>query len=259
MGAIATRHEVKAVAVHRIECRMDGFATDHRNRRRRQSRIHVSVIRRRFPEVSPGQLAAVAVAEAVDHRRVGLQQHAHRHAPHKHAGNLPALLRYAGFLFHQRSHDQRLVGFGVRCICSALFPLLGEHFIEAVVSGFQHLDIGHAPHVTIGVREEAPFRKNPGVAELVHDLAIAQTVEAMFELLFPGQRCADLTETPAFDQGQAVLNHFPAFPQVDQAFDGHAGLNAVFTAVQGLSGEVEAPIHPQPECVLDDATGFESV
>ena len=73
------------------------------------------------------------------------------------------------------------------------------------------------------------------MAELLHHLAVAQTVEGLLELFFLGQSCADLTEIPAFDQGQAVLNHFPAFPQVDQAFDGHARLHAVFAAVQAVA------------------------
>ncbi|MOA49039.1 hypothetical protein D3C78_1718690 [compost metagenome] len=63
-------------------------------------------------------------------------------------------------------------------------------------------------------------------------------------------------EIPAFDQGQAVLHHFPALPQIDQAFDGHTRRHAVLAAVQRLFRQVEAPIDAQPEGVLDDAIGF---
>ncbi|MNL39094.1 hypothetical protein D3C87_1613500 [compost metagenome] len=95
--------------------------------------------------------------------------------------------------------------------------------------------------------------------QFLHDLAIAQTLEGLFEFFFFGQGRADLVEIPAFDQGKAVLNDFPALPQVDQPFDCHAGLHAVFALVQGLPGEIEAPVNAQPESILDHAIGFEPI
>ncbi|MNF89586.1 hypothetical protein D3C84_721160 [compost metagenome] len=243
MTAITASDEIQAAAIHRIQRRVDRFAADHGNRGRRQAGDHVGVVRRRFLEMSARELAAVTVAQPVDYGRIGLQHHADGHAPHEHAGNLPALLRHARFLLDQRGHDQGLIRPAVRQIGCALIPFLGQDFVETVIGGLQQLDVGHATYETVGVGEEPPFRENPGMAELVHDLAVAQAVKGVLDFFFFGQRHTDLMEIPAFDQGEAVLDHFPALPQVDQAFDSHAGRHAVFAAVQRLLGQVEAPVN----------------
>ncbi|MNE99350.1 hypothetical protein D3C80_1980130 [compost metagenome] len=72
------------------------------------------------------------------------------------------------------------------------------------------------------------------MTDLVHNLTVAQTVQGLLKFFFLGQGRTDLVEIPAFDQGQAVLHHFPALPQIDQAFDGHARRHAVLAAVQRL-------------------------
>ena len=258
MAAVAASDKVEAGAFHRIECRVDGFAADHGNRCRRQAGNHIGVVGGRFLEMGASQLAVVTVTQAIDHRWVRLQQHADLHPTHEHAGNLPALLWHAGFLLHQRGHDQGLIGTGVRQVGGTLTPLLGQYVVEALVSGFEQFGVGHATHEAISVGKESSLGKNPAMAELVHDLAVAQAFQGLLELFFLGQGRTDLMEIPAFDQGQAVLHHFPALPQIDQTFDGHAGRHAVLAAVQRLLGQIEAPVDAQPERVLDDAVGFHS-
>ncbi len=80
------------------------------------------------------------------------------------------------------------------------------------------------------------------MAELVHDLAIAQARQGLHDLFVLGQSRPYLPKVPAFDQRQAVLHHFAALPQADQALRGQARSHAVFAAVQRLTIEVEAPV-----------------
>lgn len=89
MAAIATRNEVQAGAIHRVQRRMNCFAPDHRNRCRRQAGNYVGVVRRRLFQMRPSQLAGVAIAQTIDDGRVGLQLHAQRHSTYEDAGNLP--------------------------------------------------------------------------------------------------------------------------------------------------------------------------
>ncbi len=188
MAAIAPGDEIQAAAGHRVQGGMDRLAADHGDRRRRQAGNHVGVIGVGFLEVRAGQLAGVALAQAVDHRRVGLQQHADFQAAHEHPGDLAALLRHTGFLFYQGGHDQRLVRVGIRCIGGALAPFLGQYIIQAVVGFFQEFDIGHAAHEAVGVRKESPFGKHARVAELVHHFVVAKPRQGLHDLFVFGQR-----------------------------------------------------------------------
>ena len=92
-----------------------------------------------------------------------------------------------------------------------------------------------------------------------HQLFVAQTCEGLLKLGLLRQGGTHLTEIPAFDQGQAVLNHFATLPQGQQRLSVHAGRHAVFATVQRLPGKIEAPIQPQPESILDHAVGFQTI
>ncbi|MNO04495.1 hypothetical protein D3C81_2255420 [compost metagenome] len=61
------------------------------------------------------------------------------------------------------------------------------------------------------------------MAELLHQFAVAQAIEGLFQLVGFRQRRSNLAEVPALHQGQAVLNHFAALPKADQALRSHTG------------------------------------
>ncbi|MNF94514.1 hypothetical protein D3C84_772260 [compost metagenome] len=73
MTTIATGDEVQTAARRRVQGRVNGFTSDHGDRRRWQASIGISVVRRRFAQVGAGDLAVVTLSHAVDHGRVGLQ------------------------------------------------------------------------------------------------------------------------------------------------------------------------------------------
>ncbi|MNZ75015.1 hypothetical protein D3C78_934840 [compost metagenome] len=54
-------------------------------------------------------------------------------------------------------------------------------------------------------------------------------------------------EGPAFHQREAVLHHIALAPEVDEVPPVHPRTQTIFAAVQGLSGEIEAPVQAQPE------------
>ena len=74
-----------------------------------------------------------------------------------------------------------------------------------------------------------------------------------------GQRAAHLTEIPALNQGQAVLDHFTALPQTNQVLGGHAGRHAVLTAVQRLTFKVKAPVKTQPEGIVQGVVRLKTI
>ncbi|MNN13834.1 hypothetical protein D3C81_1268800 [compost metagenome] len=188
-----------------------------------------------------------------------MQQHADAHAPHEHPGDLPALLRHAGFLLDQRRHDQRLVRIAIRHVAGALRPFLGQHFFQARVGLLEELDVAHAAHEAVGIGEEAPFREHSRMAELVHDLGVAEAVDGFLDLLVPGQRRTYLAEIPALDQGQGVLHYITTAPDLEQVAHGHARSHAVFAGMQGYASHVEAPVQAQPEGVFQHTVALHTV
>ena len=67
----------------------------------------------------------------------------------------------------------------------------------------------------------------------------------------PSERFAHLAETPALDQGQAVLHHLAFTPEFQQVGALHPRQEAVFAAVQGLARQVETPVEAQPERAME--------
>ncbi|MNZ77325.1 hypothetical protein D3C78_958600 [compost metagenome] len=206
-----------------------------------------------------GQVAGIALAQPVDHRRIGLQQHAQAQTADEQAGDRFALFGNAGFLLHQRGHDQRLIGLAIGQSLGTLAPLFIQHAGQALVGLAQQVDVAHAAHVAIGVGEEASFRMLAFETEALHHGRIVQAGQGLLQALLTDQRGAQLLEAPAFDQGQAVLHHLAAPPQIKQVAPGLARGQAIFAAVQGLAVEIEAPVQAQPEGAIQHALVFEPV
>ena len=165
----------------------------------------------------------------------------------------------AGFLLHQRSHDQRLVGIAVRQVGGALGPFLGQHFFQTHVGLLQQFDVAHAAHEAVGIGEEPALREHTGMAEFVHDLGVRQAIQGVLELFMLGHGRAQLAEGPALDQGQVVLNYVAPAPGVEQLLDGHARGEAIFAGVQRGTGHVEAPVQAQPDGVVEQPFGLHAV
>ncbi|MNC19322.1 hypothetical protein D3C75_672520 [compost metagenome] len=196
------------------------------------------------------QVAGVALAQTIDHRRIGLQQHAQAQTADEHPGDFLALVGRAGFLLHQRGHDQRLVGLAIRQSLGALLPFLVEHAAQLFMGLTQQVDIAHAAHVAIGIGEEAPFWMLTAETETLHHCRIVQIGQGLLQALLGRQRAAQLAEGPALDQGQAVLHHLTALPLGQQITGGLPGCQAVFATVQTLAVEIEAPVQTQPQRAL---------
>ncbi|MNZ82989.1 hypothetical protein D3C78_1017050 [compost metagenome] len=197
-----------------------------------------------------GQVAGVALAQTIDHRRIGLQQHALAQTADEHAGDLLALVSRTGFLFHQRGHDQRLVGLAIRQPLGALLPLLVKHAGQLFMGLTQQIDIAHAAHVAIGIGEETSFRMLTVETETLHHCRIVQVGEGLPQTLLGGQCGAQLAEGPALDQRQAVLHHVTALPLGQQITGGLSRRQAVLATVQALAVEIEAPVQAQPQRAL---------
>ncbi|MCY1240144.1 hypothetical protein D9M72_529780 [compost metagenome] len=54
-------------------------------------------------------------------------------------------------------------------------------------------------------------------------------------------------EGPAFHQREAVLHHVALAPEREEVLPAHSRAQTIFATVQGLSGEIEAPVQAQPE------------
>src|SRR5690606_6668865 len=68
MAAVATGDEVQALARYRVERGVDCLATDQGDRGRWHAVDDVGVVGRRLEQMSAGQVAVVALAEAEYHR-----------------------------------------------------------------------------------------------------------------------------------------------------------------------------------------------
>ena len=116
VAAAAVGDEVQIVDVGRVEHRLERGAPGIADRTRRQTRRSDRCCRRcraaSRARVSSRSSGAVAIGQAVDHRRIGLQAHAVAQPVEEHRGDRAALLRHAGLLVDDRGEDQRLLPVG---------------------------------------------------------------------------------------------------------------------------------------------------
>ena len=203
-------------------------------------------------QITLAQIAVKLFAHSVNHRGVGLQQHADAHAVGEHASDLGTVLRAAGFLFHDAGQDQCLVGGFQRRIGLALGPSGLEPAVHGVQRAAQHGHVAAALGIGIGVREEAPLGVHAGAVQRGHQLFVGHGGRVLAQRIRLGERRAHLLEGPALHHGHGAQGRFAACQFLQQLVRCCADWDFVITGLDlaVLSRHAE-PVIQQPRIRLD--------
>ena len=127
VSARAIGDEIEILGRERMQHRLNGGQAGVANRARRQALVQITVVGTLDLEIGRGDgppERTRPVSYGIDHRRVGLQWHAAAQAVGENAGDMCALHRRGGLLFHDRGQSQRLVDRVVRQVGGTLRPEL---------------------------------------------------------------------------------------------------------------------------------------
>ena len=182
--------------------------------------------------------AVVSRAEAVDHRRVGLQPHAFAQAVDEHAGDLRPLALERRLLLDHGGEGQRLVRRVVRQPWAALRPGVGEHALHAVVGEREDRNVRGVGGKSIGIGEELALGTHPGVPEGAHDGDRALAAQRMQHVRMLIERFEEIVERRAFDDGELLENHLALLEERDDLLGARMRRNLVVT---GLHARPEPP------------------
>ncbi len=163
MAAGAVGHEIKLLGTRRVGGGLDRGAAGIGDRPGRQTVDEIGVVGRRLGELTLGERMAeraLAVDQAIDDRRVGLQLHLLLEPINEHRGNPRALLRLAGFLLDDRGQDHELVRRLERQIGAAALPHLSHQPVLRLAHALKHLLAREAAVEMIAVGQQAAFARN---------------------------------------------------------------------------------------------------
>ena len=105
--------------------------------------------------------------------------------------------------------------------------------------------------VAVGIGEEAPFGHFVGLAEALHDLAVAQAGQGLLQLALPGERFAHLAETPAPRPGSGCTAPPRLHARVPAGRRPSSPARGGIHRCAGPGPQVETPVEAQPERAME--------
>ena len=232
MAAVAARDEEQRIATGRIGRGGERIGARHRDRRRRQAVPRIGVVRRIGFEVATADVAVVGAADAVDHRRVGLQAHADLQPPDENTGDLWTFAGEAGFLLDDGRQGQQFVRRLQRQALRARRPGLGQRLVHRGRRLPEDVEIAGVAREQIGLGQETTFREHALAIQALHDFAVVQGADLVPQARVGEQGRTQVAETPAFDDGELALDHPTVVHALQDRARAHAGGNAVLAHLQ---------------------------
>jgi hypothetical protein len=250
-------HEVDLAAFLGPHRRPQRLRTRQGDRRGRQSRPGVGIVRTIALEVRAAKVAVERRAEAVDHRGIGLQSHAAPEPQREDARDAGPLRGKSRLLLDDRREDQCLVGLVDRQVVGAPTPRRVEFAAHAGPRLAQDLQVRRALAEEVGVGEEQALGVHARLAQRLHHRCVVPARECVVDHRAALEGTAEVAEGPALDEGHRVLHHGPRFEQFEQAARRRARRYLVLACLDARIDSRVAGIGLQPVRVLEDAARFE--
>ena len=173
------------------------------------------------------QIAVKAVANAIDHGRIGLQAHADAQAVDEHRGHHGPILGAAGFLFDDAGHDQHLVGVLVGQIGIAAGPGRFQLAVHGAHGQTQHRHVGGVFGVLVGIGEEQAFERAFLALQRLEQGLLVQLGRIGTQVIALCQRSACLAQVPALADAYLAQRKFAIAELAQQHARGVTGLDFV--------------------------------
>ncbi|CAM2154715.1 hypothetical protein PT2222_310028 [Paraburkholderia tropica] len=207
-AAVAARHEIQRAGRRRIERCLQCRGAGQRDWRWRQPWAQVRIVKSVGLQIALVQTPQIARAHPVDHRRIGLQRHAHLETVREYGGHQRTVAGLAGFLFDQRSERQRLVRRLQRQTRRARDPCLVQMRLHQLVGAAEDVQIARTLVEQIGVGEEqalAAALGRSGRADRRQKLGVVHARRVVAQRRIRVELVAHALEGPAFDNGRDVF------------------------------------------------------
>ncbi len=242
-AAIAARHEIDDIAGRRIQRGPDGSLPRHRDRRWRQARTDVGIVRGVREQVALSQVAVESLANAVDNRWISLQQHPLAQAIDEDCGNEISIRFAPGFFLDNGCHDQRIIRRLVGKTGGAASPFGIQFALHGPLGPRQQFEIAGLFVEQISIREQLPFQSGNVQTQFLDDLCLAQAKQLVLQIRVLIQAGPPLPESPAFNQRQFSLGDLALEQLVQQLTRRNAFLDRV---AAGLDGRI-SPLGPSQQ------------
>ena len=184
----------------------------------------------------------VALTQAIDHGRIGLQPHTQSQPVDEYRGDFRPLILTTGLLFDDRGQDQRLIRIGERQIRGTTAPGRVQLRLHALVSALQYAPVGGTGSEAVGVGKKSSLGGLARMAQRLHQLLRRQPAQLVRHVRMRIQRGAHLLKAPAFDHGHRFQHHPPVDQLIEHLARARVGRELVGTRLQPRRRPVQAQI-----------------